>query len=111
MPRSSSSLKPSMEQRAGFTKSGCPSKFSTAIPIGLALKASRKSWVLSDWVGGASSIYNVSHTVYSFANICERSFTQVYESEMPRSRISSKFGHGFDELQVCKLSLARSGEN
>jgi lysyl-tRNA synthetase class 2 len=38
--RSSSSVNPSIEQKAGFTKSGCPSKFSTTIPIGLVLNAS-----------------------------------------------------------------------
>src|SRR5215813_13140675 len=41
--RNSSSLKPSIEQKAGFTNRDSPSKFSTAIPIGLLLKTSRKS--------------------------------------------------------------------
>jgi len=43
--RSSSSLNPSIEQKAGLTKRGCPSKVSTAMPMGLALKTSRKSWM------------------------------------------------------------------
>src|SRR5262249_39041616 len=41
--RSSSSLKPRNEQKAGFTKRGWPSRFSTAIPMELALKILRKS--------------------------------------------------------------------
>ena len=37
------SLNPSIEQRAGFTKRGRPSGFSTAIPMGLASKTSSSS--------------------------------------------------------------------
>src|SRR5215831_9812248 len=38
--RNSSSVKPSIAQNAGLMKRGCPSRFSTTIPIGLVLKIS-----------------------------------------------------------------------
>ena len=38
-------VKPSIEQKAGFTKRSCPSELSITIPMGLELKTSQKSWV------------------------------------------------------------------
>jgi len=60
--RTSSSLKPSIAQNAGLTNRSCPSKFSTAIPTGLALKTSRKSWTSI----AISRVREYGHSLTSF---------------------------------------------